>query len=108
MSRRMPKSEMRLRALFLRHAEGHLKKHKAWAIFRFHLEDTFLSMDTWNGAFRYNTGSGGYEYWKGFNGKTFIYFGGNNQWGDNGRDQPLNVTEFYCEKIRKEVRRRDE
>ena len=103
----MPKSERRLRDLFLKHAEHHQKKHGNWAILRFPLEDTFLSMDTWNGVFRYNVGRGGYEYWKGFNGNTFIHFGGNNQWGDSGHDQPLNVTEFYCEKIRKEVKRRE-
>lgn len=108
MSRTISNNEQSLRDLFIMNAESHPKQHGSWAIFKFPLENTYLSMDTWNGSFRYNIGSGGYEFWPGFNGKTVINFGGNRSWGDPGQDQPSNVIEFYIHKMVKELERRDE
>lgn len=101
MSRTISKPEKDLRLLFLSHAERHPKIHGEWAIFKFPKENTFLSMDTWNGDLRYAVGGGGYEYWSGFNGKTFIRFGGD----DDGPVQPENVIRFYIEKVERELRR---
>ena len=102
-------AELELRDLFYRHCDKCAKKHGEWAIFRFSYEGTFLMMDTWNGALSYRVGSGEYDYWLGFSGKTVYYLGMSLDW--RGRDPVQysdNIYNHFINKIHRELDADDE
>lgn len=82
------------------YGEHYPKKHGEWITLRIKGENTFFSLDTWNGALHYKVGSGDYNYHTGFKGASFFYFGLNASWGGCDHCIPKNVYAYYIAKAR--------
>lgn len=64
------------------HGIKYYKKHGNWIRLDLH-NGFFYEMDSWNGAIKLKRGSGEYNEWNGFEGKTIHYFGLNTAWNHN-------------------------
>lgn len=91
----------KLRNLVVEHGYAVPKRHGFFHVFRFPHENTYLQLDSWNGALDYMVRG---------NTVPIFYFGMNEHWdrsGEKREKQPRNVVRYYIYKLKDELRRRN-
>lgn len=98
-----------IKSAIIEHGNIQPKKHGNWICLELD-DETFFSLDTWNGAIHYKSGKPQYNYWLGFEGKEIAYLGlASTAWRGND-PLPLSVEEYisFCDKIGSFLKRKEE